>query len=332
VSAILEVRDLRTYFKTDDGVVKAVDGISFDLEKGGSLGIVGESGSGKSVTNLSIMRLVAEPPGYYPSGKVLFEGRDMLALSEKELSKLRGNRVAMIFQDPMTSLNPYLTIERQLTEVLELHKKKSRAEARAIAIEMLGRVGIPQPEQRIDQYPHQFSGGMRQRVMIAMALLCEPVLLIADEPTTALDVTIQAQILDLIRSLRDDFGTSVILITHDLGVVAGMTERVAVMYAGKIVEFGATDDIFEAPSHPYTQGLLASIPRIDEDKSETLTPIAGLPPDLSALPPGCPFKPRCPKAIERCGEEYPPPVELGRGHWAACWRAEAPAIDEEPAT
>jgi oligopeptide transport system ATP-binding protein len=268
------------------------------------------------------MRLVPEPPGYYPSGEVIFEGRDVLALPEKELAKIRGNRVAMIFQDPMTSLNPYLTVERQLTEVLEVHKNKSRKEAREIAIEMLRRVGIPQPEKRIDQYPHQFSGGMRQRVMIAMALLCEPVLLIADEPTTALDVTIQAQILDLISSLREDFGTSVILITHDLGVVAGMTERVAVMYAGRIVEFGATEDIFAKPTHPYTQGLLASIPRIDQDKSETLTPIAGLPPDLSALPKGCPFEPRCPTAIDRCGEQYPDVVTIGPGHWAACWRVE----------
>jgi oligopeptide transport system ATP-binding protein len=317
---ILQVRDLCTYFKTDDGIVKAVDGVTFDLAPGEVLGIVGESGSGKSVMSLSMMRLIPEPPGYFPRGEVFFGGADLLKASEKQMLALRGNRISMIFQDPMTSLNPFLTVERQLTEVLEAHKGKDRKEARNLSIEMLERVGIPAPAKRIDQYPHQFSGGMRQRVMVAMALLCEPALLIADEPTTALDVTIQAQILDLIGQLRDDFGTTIILITHDLGVVAGMADRIAVMYAGRIVEYADTASLFADPKHPYTQGLLASVPRIDEDRTDQLIPIPGLPPDLSALPPGCPFKPRCPRSIERCGEEYPDVVDLGPSHWAACWR------------
>jgi oligopeptide transport system ATP-binding protein len=317
----LQVRDLRTYFRTDDGMVKAVDGVSFDIRRGETLGIVGESGSGKSVTSLSLMQLLPRPPASHPTGQILLDGRDLMKLSESELRKLRGNRIAMIFQDPMTSLNPYLTVERQLTEVLQLHRGMSRAEARARAIEVLGHVGIPDAARRIDNHPHEFSGGMRQRVMIAMALMCQPQLLIADEPTTALDVTIQAQILRLIKRLQSEFGTSVILITHDLGVVAGMADRVAVMYAGRIVETGTAAEIFSNPQHPYTRGLLRSIPRLDREGAGPLTSIPGLPPDLSALPPGCPFRPRCDVARERCGHEYPPVLQLGPERSAYCWEA-----------
>jgi len=319
---ILSIRDLRTYFHTDDGVVKAVDGVSLDVQPGETLGIVGESGSGKTVTCLSAIRLVPEPPGFFPSGEILFGGQDMLKLSPRELAKLRGDQMSMIFQDPMTSLNPFLRIERQLSEVLEVHQSLGRKESRQRSIEMLDRVGISDPDERIDQFPHQFSGGMRQRVMIAMALLCEPKLLIADEPTTALDVTIQAQILDLIRDLKRESQTSVILITHDLGVVAGTTDRIAVMYAGRIVEEGPTDEVFANPRHPYTQGLLRSVPRLDEIRQEKLQAIRALPPDLSALPEGCPFHPRCDAAVARCLIEYPPSVAVSKTHWAACWEVE----------
>ncbi|HXI56689.1 MAG TPA: ABC transporter ATP-binding protein [Polyangia bacterium] len=318
---ILQVTDLRTYFRTDDGLVKAVDGLSFQLGRGETLGIVGESGSGKSVTSLSLMQLLPRPPASHPSGQIMFDGRDLMKLPEVELRRLRGNRIAMIFQDPMTSLNPYLTVERQLTEVLQQHRGMSRSEARARSIEVLGHVGIPDPARRIDDHPHEFSGGMRQRVMIAMALLCEPQLLIADEPTTALDVTIQAQILRLIKQLQAEFGTSVILITHDLGVVAGMADRVAVMYAGRIVETGAAVDIFREPQHPYTRGLLRSIPRLDRADGGALASIPGLPPDLSALPPGCPFYPRCDVAQERCAREFPPVLTLGPARDVYCWEA-----------
>ena len=316
---ILSIRDLRTYFHTDDGVVKAVDGVNLDLQPRETLGIVGESGSGKTVTCLSAIRLVPQPPGFFPSGEILFAGRDMLKLSRRELVELRGDQMSMIFQDPMTSLNPFLRIDRQLSEVLEVHQGLGRQDARRRSIEMLDRVGIPDPEERIDQFPHQFSGGMRQRVMIAMALLCEPKLLIADEPTTALDVTIQAQILDLIRDLKRDFQTSVILITHDLGVVAGTTDRIAVMYAGRIVEEGPTDEVFANPRHPYTRGLLRSVPRLDEARQDELQAIPGLPPDLSALPGGCPFHPRCDCVVARCAAEYPAAVQVSDEHWAACW-------------
>ena len=316
---VLQVQDLRTYFKTDDGIVKAVDGVSLELAPGETLGLVGESGSGKTVTCLSVMGLVPRPPGYNPSGEIWFDGVDLLRLSERQWGEVRGNRISMIFQDPMTSLNPFLKIERQLTEVLEIHQEMTSVEAKKQSIEMLARVGIPDPDRRIGQYPHQFSGGMRQRVMVAMALLCQPRLLIADEPTTALDVTIQAQILDLIRDLKQESQTSVILITHDLGVVAGITDRIAVMYAGKIVEEGPTDEVFADPSHPYTQGLLRSVPRLDEDRKEQLIAIPGLPPDLSALPGGCPFHPRCDRASDECTSEYPQPVPLHDRRWAACW-------------
>ena len=325
VSPILSVRDLRTYFRTDDGIVKAVDGVSFDLYPGETLGIVGESGSGKTVTCLSAMRLIAEPMGYYPSGQILLDGQDLLRASARDLVSVRGKSMSMIFQDPMTSLNPFLRISRQLTEVLECHQGLGRQAARQRSIEMLGRVGIPDAERRIDQYPHQFSGGMRQRVMIAMALLCQPRVLIADEPTTALDVTIQAQILDLILDLKRDFQTSVILITHDLGVVAGTTDRLLVMYAGRIVEEGPTAAVFATPSHPYTRGLLRSVPRLDEARSEQLQAIPGLPPDLSALPAGCPFHPRCAAASERCRHEFPPVVQISSDHRAACWELKGKA-------
>lgn len=321
---ILSIRDLRTYFRTDDCVVKAVDGVSLDLAEGETLGIVGESGSGKTVTCLSAMNLIPQPPGYFPSGEILFGGQDVLRMSRRELEAMRGDRVSMIFQDPMTSLNPYLTVERQLTEVLEVHQRVSRVAARQRSIEMLGRVGIPDPETRIGQYPHQFSGGMRQRVMIAMALLCEPQLLIADEPTTALDVTIQAQILDLIRELKQEFNTSVVLITHDLGVVAGVTDQLIVMYAGKIVEQGPTEQVFARPAHPYTRGLLNSIPRLDEAIHEELEAIPGLPPDLAHLPAGCPFHPRCELADERCSREFPERVDVATDHWTTCWQTEFP--------
>ncbi|HVR28373.1 MAG TPA: ABC transporter ATP-binding protein [Thermoanaerobaculia bacterium] len=315
---LLSVRDLRTFFRTDDGVVLAVDGVSFDLARGETLGIVGESGCGKSVTALSVMGLVPAP-GVVEARAIELAGEDLAHASEKRLRDLRGDRVTMIFQDPMTSLNPFLTVERQLTEVLERHRGLSRRQARARAIEMLERVGIADAAERIRAYPHQFSGGMRQRVMIAMALLCEPELLIADEPTTALDVTIQAQILDLVRDLVRDSGTSVILITHDLGVVAGMADRVLVMYAGRMVEEGTTEALFEAPLHPYTEGLLKSVPRLDVGDRADLVPISGLPPHPSNLPPGCPFHPRCPRVMERCRSDYPAVVTVEEGRWAACW-------------
>ena len=324
---LLHIDNLHTHFRTGDGVVKAVDGLSLQLAAGETVGIVGESGSGKSVLSMSIMRLIATPPGYFPAGAVHFMGHDMLRLSERSLSDLRGNRVAMIFQDPMTALNPFLTVARQLTEVLERHRGVSAKVARSRAIGMLERVGIPDAARRIDAYPHAFSGGMRQRVMIAMALLCEPALLIADEPTTALDVTIAAQILALIKDLKRDFNTSVMLITHDLAVVAGMADRIVVMYAGRIVEHAPTLALYDAPQHPYTHGLLRSRPRLDGPRQTTLTPIRGLPPDLSHVPPGCPFAPRCDAATERCRQDYPERVAWGAEHWAACWHPRGAAHD-----
>ncbi|MCM8746012.1 ABC transporter ATP-binding protein [Thermomicrobium sp. CFH 73360] len=316
---LLEVRDLRTQFFTQDGVVKAVDGVSFHLMPGETLGLVGESGCGKSITALSIMRLIPSPPGKIVSGEILFEGDDILKMSDDEVRSIRGRKIAMIFQDPMTSLNPVLTINRQISEALELHLGMSKQQARQRAIELLKMVGIPNAEQRVDQYPHQFSGGMRQRVMIAMALSCNPSLLIADEPTTALDVTIQAQILDLIRTLQREHNTALILITHDLGVVAGMTDRIHVMYAGHIVETAPTEELFENPKHPYTVGLLNSIPRLDAPRKERLNPIRGLPPDLIDLPDMCPFVPRCDFAREKCSEKNPPLFEVNPVHRSACW-------------
>ncbi|MBL8150898.1 MAG: ABC transporter ATP-binding protein [Blastocatellia bacterium] len=314
---ILSVRELKTYFYSEDGVVKAVDGVSFDLKRGQTLGIVGESGSGKSVTNLSIMRLIAYPPGKIVSGEIIFDGVQLSHLSKEQMRKIRGKRIAMIFQDPMTSLNPFMRVGDQLMEITRLHEGISRAEAHKRAVEMLELVGISDAAKRIDDYPHQFSGGMRQRVMIAMALSCKPELLIADEPTTALDVTIQAQILDLIKELKEKTGTSVILITHDLGVVAGMTDNIAVMYAGRIVEYAPTEELFSNPHHPYTKGLLRSVPDPQSDQT-LLFQIPGLPPDLANLPPGCPFATRCSYATEKC-KEYPPVKNVNNEHYFTCW-------------
>jgi oligopeptide transport system ATP-binding protein len=314
---LLEVKDLRTYFQSDDGLVKAVDGVSFQLERGETLGIVGESGSGKSVTNLSIIRLVQEPPGKIVSGEVLFKGEDILSLPPAAVRKIRGRRIAMIFQDPMTSLNPFMKISKQLMEMTQLHLGHSRSQAYEHAIRMLETVGMPDARSRADSYPHEFSGGMRQRVMIAMALSCEPELLIADEPTTALDVTIQAQILELIKKLKQETGTSVILITHDLGVVAGMTDHVIVMYAGKIFEQAKTTELFARPGNPYTKGLLRSVPDPTAEQGK-LYQIPGLPPDVAHLKPGCPFAERCDRVEEICRREFPPFVELTPDHHSLC--------------
>jgi oligopeptide transport system ATP-binding protein len=314
---VLSVKDLRTYFETEDGTVKAVDGISFELKQGETLGIVGESGSGKSVANLSLMRLIPNPPGKIVSGSIMFDGRDMLELTAREVRDIRGKRIAMIFQDPMTSLNPFMRISKQLMEVTQLHLGHTREQARAHAIKMLEHVGIPDARERADSYPHEFSGGMRQRVMIAMALSCQPELLIADEPTTALDVTIQAQILELIKRIKEETGASVILITHDLGVVAGMTDHILVMYAGKIFEQAKTTELFERPGNPYTRGLLRSVPDPTDEQGK-LYQIPGLPPDLAHLPPGCPFAPRCERAEDVCRREFPPYVQLTPDHYSLC--------------
>jgi oligopeptide transport system ATP-binding protein len=314
---LLAVSNLKTQFFTQDGVVKAVNGVSFRLMPGETLGIVGESGCGKSITAMSIMRLIPTPPGKIVDGQVVFQGKDILKMSDEQIRSIRGNDIAMIFQDPMTSLNPVLTINRQISESLELHKGMSKSESRARAIELLKMVGIPNADQRVDQYPHQFSGGMRQRVMIAMALSCDPLLLIADEPTTALDVTIQAQILDLMRKLQQERGTAVILITHDLGVVAGMSDRIQVMYAGTVAETADTYELFANPRHPYTLGLLKSIPRLDSVK-EKLDPIRGLPPDLIDLPDMCPFSPRCDYSEEICERKAPVLREVIPGHMVTC--------------
>jgi oligopeptide transport system ATP-binding protein len=318
---VLDVRDLKTYFKTDAGVVKAVDGVSFSVDSGETLGIVGESGCGKSVTNLSVMRLIPSPPGKIVDGQVLFDGKDILQFSEAEMRNIRGDKISMIFQDPMTSLNPFLKISTQMIETIRLHDKSiTKAEALQRSIDMLGKVGIPSPEKRIHSYPHQFSGGMRQRVMIAMALSCNAQVLIADEPTTALDVTIQAQILELIAKLSKEFGTAVIIVTHDLGVVAGMCDKVCVMYAGRVVEKSTTDDLYKKAAHPYTEGLIMSVPRMDtKTKDERLFSIEGQPPNVIDLPPCCPFHPRCHRDMEVCHKAYPPTTDLGNGHEVSCW-------------
>jgi oligopeptide/dipeptide ABC transporter ATP-binding protein len=315
---LLQVRDLRTHFHTLDGTAQAVDGVSFDIAEGETLGLVGESGCGKSVSALSILRLV-DPPGRIESGQALFRGRDLLALSKRDIRAVRGGQISMIFQEPMTSLNPVFSIGDQIIEAVQLHQKKGRADARAAAIDMLRRVGIPSPEQRVDEYPHQLSGGMKQRVMIAMALVCRPALLIADEPTTALDVTIQADILDLLKDLQAELGMAIILITHNLGIVAGMARRVAVMYAGKIVEMSPTADLFAEPRHPYTISLFKAVPRLDTERKERLEAISGQVPNPRQWPSGCRFHPRCPMAQERCRREAPPFEEKRPGHWAACW-------------
>jgi len=314
------VRGLRTSFDGERGEVRAVDGVSFALERGRTLGIVGESGCGKSVTALSIMGLVPQPPGRIAGGEVLFDGHDLLKLAPAQLRDLRGDKLAMIFQEPMTSLNPAFPVGDQVAEALLRHRKGSKAEARAQAIEMLRRVRIPSPEQRADDYPHQLSGGMRQRVMIAMALACNPKLLIADEPTTALDVTIQAQILELMRALRAELGTAIILITHDLGVIAELADDVIVMYAGQVIERCSAERLFAEPQHPYTIGLLGSIPRLHLEQ-DRLSAIEGFVPDAAALPAGCRFHPRCPFAVDKCRQELPPLMDITPGHQAACWLA-----------
>ncbi|MBT3370925.1 MAG: ABC transporter ATP-binding protein [Rhodospirillaceae bacterium] len=328
----LEVEGLQTYFFTRQGTVKAVDGVSFNLRKGETLGIVGESGCGKSITALSVMRLVPEPPGRIIGGSVKLDGTDLLALSEEEMRGIRGNDISMIFQEPMTSLNPVLTIGYQIAEALILHQDYSKARALERAVEMLDLVKIPEPAQRAKEYPHQLSGGMRQRAMIAMALACNPKVLIADEPTTALDVTIQAQILDLIVQLQEELGTAVILITHDLGVIAETARRVVVMYAGRKVEEADVEPLFAEPMHPYTHGLMASVPQLEimsgveqgsgDHLAERLEEIPGIVPPLNDLPPGCVFAPRCKFADDHCRAEYPPYEEKRPGHWAACWHSD----------
>jgi oligopeptide transport system ATP-binding protein len=319
---LLEVRNLTTRFYTEDGVVHAVSGVSYNLDEGDTLGVVGESGCGKSVHALSIMRLIPIPPGKIETGEVMFRGRDLLKLGGDEMRHVRGAQIAMVFQDPMTSLNPVLTVGFQITEALKLHQGMNDKEAQDRAAELLAMVGIPEAVQRLDDYPHQFSGGMRQRAMIAMALSCNPMILIADEPTTSLDVTIQAQIIELVKRLRDRFGMAIIWITHDLGVVAGLAERVNVMYAGSIVEAGSVKEIYGNPHHPYTLGLLGSLPHPDEDPGARLFSVRGEPPDLVGLLVGCPFAPRCDYVVERCHHEMPPLELMEPGHLVACWERE----------
>jgi oligopeptide/dipeptide ABC transporter ATP-binding protein len=323
VAPLLDVRSLSTHFATGAGIVPAVDDVSWDVEAGETVALVGESGCGKSVSALSIMRLVAEPAGRVVGGQIIFKGRDLLRLSEEEMRRVRGREIGMIFQEPMTSLNPVLTVGRQLTEGLEIHLGMAPAAARARAVELLGLVGITDGERRLRQYPHQFSGGMRQRMMIAMALACEPALVLADEPTTALDVTIQAQILELMKDLSRRLGVAMLIITHNLGVVARYADRVNVMYAGKIVERGTARELYANPRHPYTLGLLRSVPRLDEPRRERLAPIDGQPPDLTRLPSGCAFAARCAFRVERCLHEVPPLRAIDTpGHVSACWEME----------
>ena len=321
MAKLLQVNHLRTTFATSTGLVRAVDGVSWDVEEGETVALVGESGCGKSVSALSIMRLIAPPAGRIESGEIFFKGRDLLRLSDEEMREVRGSEIAMVFQEPMTSLNPVLTVGRQLTEGMEIHYRTQPAAARARAVKLLEMVGISDPERRLPQYPHHFSGGMRQRIMIAMALACNPQLILADEPTTALDVTIQAQILELMRNLSRELGVAMLIITHNLGVVARYADRVNVMYAGRIIEQATAADLYANPRHPYTLGLLHSVPRLDEPRRARLDPIEGQPPDLTRLPPGCAFQPRCKYRVERC-VEAPPLVPLdAAGHCAACWEA-----------
>ena len=323
MAPLLEVKDLRVAFFTKDGVVNAVNGISYTLEQGDTLGLVGESGCGKSVSVLAMLRLLPEPPAKIMGGQVLLEGRDLLQIPLSRMHEIRGKKVAMIFQDPMTSLNPVMTIGDQIAEAVAVNLGASPREARERAIEALAAVGIPNPEERLRDYPHQFSGGMRQRVMIAMVISCRPKLLIADEPTTSLDVTIQAQIVDLVKRLQAELNMAVIWITHDLGVVARIAKRVNVMYAGYIVEMAPIKPLFANPQHPYTIGLLGSVPRMDTCGDQELQYIDGFPPDMIRLPPGCPFAPRCPYRTEQCTLERPELTEVAQDHWAACWNAEA---------
>ncbi|MHB0987883.1 MAG: ABC transporter ATP-binding protein [Bellilinea sp.] len=319
MSELLSVQGLETQFRTREGTVHAVNGVSFGLKEGETLGIVGESGCGKSVTVMSMLRLIPSPPGKVNAGKALFQGKDLLKMTDDEIRHIRGSQISMVFQDPMTSFNPVLTIGRQVTEPLEVHLGMNRKQADDRAVEMLSKVGIPNPRDRLNDYPHQFSGGMRQRVMIAMALVCTPQILIADEPTTALDVTIQAQIVELAKRIRDDLGMAIIWITHDLGVIAGLADRLAVMYGGYIIETAPIRDVYANPSHPYTLGLLGSLPRMDESGQRRLVSIDGLPPVLLEKPNFCPFAPRCKYVVERCWKENPPLMQVSPDHMAACW-------------
>ena len=321
MEALLDVRNLRTQFHTSAGVIRAVDGVSWDVRRGETVALVGESGCGKSVSALSVMRLVSAPAGRIVDGEIIFKGRNLLSLPEEEMRRIRGREIGMIFQEPMTSLNPVLTIGRQLTETLETHLGMTSAQAETRAVELLSLVGITDGARRLRQYPHQFSGGMRQRIMIAMALSCDPALVLADEPTTALDVTIQAQILELMKSLSRRLGVAMLIITHNLGVVARYADRVNVMYAGKIVEQATAREIYANPRHPYTLGLLRSVPRLDEPRRARLQPIPGQPPDLSRLPVGCSFAPRCAYVVDRCREQQPPLEEVAAAHVSACWLA-----------
>ncbi len=319
---LLEVRDLKTHFSTPEGVVKAVDGISYEVKEGETVALVGESGCGKSVSVLSIMRLIPKPQGRIIGGQIIFDGKDLLKLDDGGIRGIRGKEMAMVFQEPMTSLNPVLTIGRQLTETLEIHLKMGKSQAKNRAMELLRLVGIPDAEQRLSQYPHQFSGGMRQRMMIAMALSCNPKLILADEPTTALDVTIQAQILELLKDLSQRFGVAIIIITHNLGIVARYADRMNMMYAGKLIERGTCKEIYHNPRHPYTIGLLRSVPRLDQPRKTKLDPIEGQPPEMVNLPPVCSFLERCKFAIGRCANEAPPLMAAGEDHLSACWVAE----------
>ena len=319
MAPLLEVRNIKTYFHTQDGIVKAVDGVSYDVNRGETIALVGESGCGKTVSALSILRLVAEPAGKILAGEIIFDGVDLLKLSDEDMHKMRGARISIIFQEPQTSLNPVLTIGRQISEGLEFHKNMSLREGMQEAVRLLKLVGIPHPERRIYDYPHQFSGGMRQRAMIAIAIACQPQLIIADEPTTVVDVTIQAQLLELIRNITKELNTALILITHNLGIVARYAKRVFVMYAGNIVEYGSAMDVYHYPCHPYTAGLLASVPRLDETRKTRLQSIEGQPPDLIALLTGCPFQERCIYSIPQCLKEKPPLLEITPNHYAACW-------------
>jgi len=321
VKTLLQIKDLRTFFYTPEGVVRAVDGISYEIKEGQTVGIVGESGCGKSVSALTMMRLIPQPPGKILSGQVIFDGEDLLKIDEDEIRRIRGHHIAMVFQEPMTCLNPVLTLGEQLSEAMILHLNMTKEAAWERSIELLDMVGIPDAARRINDYPHQFSGGMRQRAMIAMALSCNPKLLIADEPTTAVDVTIQAQLLELIAQLSREFNTAVMIITHNLGVVARYADWVNVMYAGRIIESASAVDTYGDPRHPYTLGLLQSVPRLDEPRKVKLLPIEGLPPDLVAPPPGCYFHPRCRFRLDICLRDYPPLELVAPNHWAACWIA-----------
>lgn len=319
---LIEIKNLQTQFFTDDGLARAVDGVSYSLDRGETVGVVGESGCGKSVTALSVLRLIPDPPGRIVGGEILFEGQNLLDFSAAEMRRIRGNDISMIFQEPMTSLNPVFTIGNQIAEAVKLHQRLNSKEATNKAIEMLTLVGIPEPARRVHEYPHQLSGGMRQRAMIAMALSCNPKVLIADEPTTALDVTIEAQILDLMRNLQSELGTAILMITHDLGVVAEMARKVVVMYAGKVVEQAPVEVVFSAPNHPYTQGLLQSLPRVDqtgEGEKQRLQEIVGIVPSLLNLPTGCNFATRCPSAMAVCEEKEPPLEQVAPEHFSACW-------------